>query len=179
MPDPKKDDDKKFTQAELDQHIADRLKRETAKYSDYEELKAKATKLDDAEASRKSDEQKMLDRITAAEAKAADAEKRVGEAEANALRLSIASEKKLPSSLAKRLTGATREELEADADELLQSVKPSDDADNDNGGGSGSGSGRGRPASRPREELKGGGAPEDNKTVETDPAKLAEGVPRF
>lgn len=174
MPEKKEDTDKKFTQEDVNQMISDRLKRETSKYSDYDELKAKAAKLDDAEASRKSDEQKMLDRIEAAEKKAAEADERVGKAEANALRLSVAADKKLPPSLAKRLTGTTREELEADAEELLESVKPSDESDKGGGGERG-----GRIASRPREELKGGGAPDDDKPVETDPAKLAANVPQY
>jgi hypothetical protein len=166
--------DKKFTQEDLDRVVADRLKRETSKYSDYDELKAKAAKLDEAEASRKSDDQKLLERVEAAERKAAEADDRVGKAEANALRLSVAGDKKLPPSLAKRLSGSTREELEADADELLESVKP-DEGDKSGGAGNESR----RTASRPREELKGGGAPQENNTVETDPAKLAANVPRF
>jgi hypothetical protein len=167
--------DKKFTQEDLDRVVADRLKRETSKYSDYDELKAKAAKLDEAEASRKSDDQKLLERVEAAERKAAEADDRVGKAEANALRLSVAADKKLSPSLAKRLSGSTREELEADADELLESVKPEE---GDKGGGGGGNESR-RTASRPREELKGGGAPQENNAVETDPAKLAANVPRF
>lgn len=55
-----------------------------------------------------------------AAAKAADAERRAEEAELRALRLEIAGEKGLTPSQAKRLVGTTREELEADADELLE-----------------------------------------------------------
>ena len=39
-----------FTQAEMDAIISDRLKRERAKYADYNELQAKAAKFDEAEA---------------------------------------------------------------------------------------------------------------------------------
>ncbi len=38
--------EKTFTQAELDSIVKDRLAREKGKYADYEELKAKATKFD-------------------------------------------------------------------------------------------------------------------------------------
>ena len=53
----------------------------------------------------------------------AAAEKRANEAEAKALRAEIAAEKGLTLSQAKRLIGSTREELEADADELLEAFK--------------------------------------------------------
>lgn len=48
------------------------------------------------------------------------AEKRADAAELRALRLEVAAEKGLTAAQAKRLVGATREELEADADEVLQ-----------------------------------------------------------
>lgn len=52
------------------------------------------------------------------------AEKAAAAAEARALRLEVASEKGLTSAQAKRLVGESREELEADADELLETFKP-------------------------------------------------------
>jgi hypothetical protein len=58
-----------------------------------------------------------------AEQKAADAEKKAEAAEKKLLRLEVAGEKKLPATLAARLSGDTKEELEADADELLKIVK--------------------------------------------------------
>lgn len=56
---------------------------------------------------------------TAAEREAA-AEKRAAEADARALRLEVAFEKGLTPAQAKRLVGGTREELEADADDILE-----------------------------------------------------------
>ena len=47
--------EKTFTQAELDAKIAERLTRERQKYSDYNDLKAKASRLDEIEASQQSD----------------------------------------------------------------------------------------------------------------------------
>ena len=71
-------------------------------------------------------EKSEIDR--AKEATAA-AEKRAAEAEAKALRAEIAAEKGLTLSQAKRLIGSTREELEADADELLQAFKAPESED--------------------------------------------------
>ncbi|MFI1197705.1 hypothetical protein ACH4T9_31215 [Micromonospora sp. NPDC020750] len=56
---------------------------------------------------------------TEAERRAA-AEQRADQAELRALRLEVAAEKGLTPAQAKRLVGATREELEADADEIRE-----------------------------------------------------------
>lgn len=64
------------TQADLDRIIADRLSRERGKYADYDDLKAKAAKFDEATEAQKSEIQKALDRAAAAEEKAAKYEKR-------------------------------------------------------------------------------------------------------
>lgn len=73
---------------------------------------AAAKKLAEIEEASKSEADKAAERLTAAEKRAADAEVQV-------LRLQVAGEKGLTPSQAKRLVGSTREELEADADELL------------------------------------------------------------
>jgi hypothetical protein len=74
------------------------------------------------------------------------------------LRRDIASDKGLTLAQAKRLHGATREELEADADEFLTENGPAKDE---------------TPAGdRPKERLKSGAVP-DAEPEETDPAKLA------
>lgn len=92
----------------------------------------------------------------------AEADKRAETAEAKALRLEVAFEKGLTPKQAKRLTGSTREELEADADELLEDFGKPDDT-------------KRPPSTRPRERLRGGADPDD-EVEETDPAKLAEKV---
>lgn len=51
------------TQEELDAIIGARLKREREKYADYEELKAKAAKLDEAEEAKKDALQKANEEI--------------------------------------------------------------------------------------------------------------------
>jgi cell division septum initiation protein DivIVA len=85
------------------------------------ELEARLKEFEDRD---KSESTRAIERAEAAEKAAAAAE-------ARALRLEIAAEKGLTPAQAKRLVGETREELEADADELLETFKPatSDEAD--------------------------------------------------
>ena len=78
--------DRTFTQTELDAIIADRLKRERAKTADYDDLKAKASKLDELEEAQKSELEKAQERADKAEALAKAAEER---AQAIALRSAI------------------------------------------------------------------------------------------
>ncbi|MER7833485.1 hypothetical protein [Streptomyces sp. NPDC095602] len=87
-----------------------RARREAeARLKELEPLAAKARELEDAS---KSEAEKLAER-------AAEAERRAAEAELRALRLEVATAKGLTPTQAKRLVGATREELEADADDLL------------------------------------------------------------
>lgn len=86
-------------------------------------------------------------------------------ATAAALRAQVAIDKGLTAAQAKRLVGTTKEELVADADELLTTF----------GGGSG---GTKPPTRQPREALRGGSDPTETPD-NTDPAKLAESVPRL
>lgn len=99
----------------------------------------------------------------AADAKAAS-DKRADDADARALRLEVAFEKGLTPKQAKRLTGSTREELEADAEELLEDFKPSDET-------------KRPPTTRPRERLRGGADPED-EPEEIDQDKILAAIPR-
>ena len=109
-PDPTPDPtpDQTFTQADVDRIVADRLKREReatkAKYADYDDLKAKAGN------------------AVTLEERVAEIEKQAKASEDRALRAEIANAKGLTASQAKRLIGSTREELEADADELLKDI---------------------------------------------------------
>jgi hypothetical protein len=114
-----------------------------------------AKRLAELEDANKTEVQKLSD-------KAAEATKQAEAATATALRLEVALEKApdgMPvdkiRSLAKRLAGATREELEADADELFsefgESKKP--------------------PGKTPKPDLKGGGKPDAEPDI--DPEKIA------
>lgn len=93
---------------------------------------------------------------------------RLTELESTNTRLTVAIDKGLSKSQAKRLVGSTAEELEADADEILESF----------GGGNNSGGATPPPTRRPVEALKGGSEPNE-APVEMDPRKLAESVPRY
>jgi hypothetical protein len=97
-----------------------------ARLKDLEPLAAKAKKLEEAS---KTEAEKLTERATAAEKRATDAESK-------ALRMEVAAAKGLTQAQAKRLVGATKEELEADADELLASFGP---AQPDSGGKGGKG----------------------------------------
>ncbi len=120
-----------------------------------------AKKLAEAEDADKSEIQKAADR-------AAQAEKRAEEAERHALRLEVAGEKGLTSAQATRLVGATKEELESDADELLESFKPAGDNDD----------GKSKPlGGKPKEKLSGGGDPTEEP--EPDAREIVEKIPRF
>jgi hypothetical protein len=93
-----------FTQADVDRIVRERVQREKAKYADYDELKAKAGN------------------ATSLEERVAQIERQAQESEARALRAEVANAKGLTPNQAKRLIGATKEELEADADELLKDI---------------------------------------------------------
>lgn len=129
---------------------------EAAKYrTKVKELEPLAQKAKELEDQGKGEVEKLTERTTAAEARAEQAEHRLLVAE-------IASEKGLTAALAKRLVGATREELEADADELLASVTPEDTE---------------RPPGRPKERLRPGAMPNaepdpDDAAIEAAVAKV-------
>lgn len=84
------------------------------------ERDALAARLQEFEDRDKSEAQKLTERAEAAE-------RRATETESRALRLEIAAEKGLTPAQAKRLVGSTREELEADAADLLDTFKPKGD----------------------------------------------------
>lgn len=62
--------EKTFTQAELNQIVKDRLARAESKFADYEDLKAKAAKLDEIEEANKSELEKARDEAEKAKAEA-------------------------------------------------------------------------------------------------------------
>jgi hypothetical protein len=113
-----------------------------------------ASKLKELEDADKSDVEKLTSRATEAEKRAADAESR-------ALRYEVAHEKGLTPAQAKRLIGTNREELEADADELLAAFRPSDDKSDK--------------SRRPKEKLR-PGASNESDDDSFDPKKLADSL---
>lgn len=114
---PKVDDWKApASQDELNKIIEVRLARERSKFSDYEDVKAKAAEFDKAQEASKTEVQKAAER-------AEKAEKQLAAVQSEANRNAVALAKGLTPTQAKRLVGITREELEADADELLKDLK--------------------------------------------------------
>lgn len=120
-----------------------------------EEAERLAAKVKEHEDAQKSDQQKLEERATGAEGEAK-------QAKLEAARLRVALKKGLTETQAKRLVGESEEDLEKDADELLESFKAEEGDD---------------APRRPRERLKPGAAP-SSEPEESDPAKLAEQVSR-
>jgi Spy/CpxP family protein refolding chaperone len=161
-----KDLEEKLSAAEADRDKWKDLSRKHEKRS--EDNATAAAELKQLKDSKQTDEEKLSTKL-------ADLEKRANDADHRALRAEIAQAKGLTPAQAKRLQGASKEELESDADDLLESFPAAKEG---NAGGSGSGSGDDK-SRKPRERLTGGGDPTDNEPVETNPAKLAASVPRY
>jgi len=106
------------SQADLDRIIGDRLARERGKFADYDELKAKAAKLDEHEQASKSEVQKAIERAEAAEKRAAELEAKDQRAQWAA---EIVEDSAVPASA---LRGSTRAELEEHFAVLKDLIKP-------------------------------------------------------
>lgn len=133
---------------------AERQRKEyEARIKELEPLAAKAKQLEDA---KKSESEKLTEKLTAAEKRAIEAEQRL-------LRAEVAAAKGLTTAQAKRLVGATKDELEADADELLASF----------GTPTGSG-GKSKSGRKPVEQLRPGAVPSDGSA----PADMNEWMRR-
>ncbi len=104
------------SQDQLDKIIGDRLARQRSKFADYDELKAKAAKFDEAEEASKSELEKAL-------ARAEKAEQLAREAEMRDLRMQVAAEKGLSVAQAQWLQGQDKQELLTNADQLLTAFK--------------------------------------------------------
>jgi hypothetical protein len=119
------------------------------------QLKDMADRLAAIEDAEKTETQRLADKLSEAEARAT-------QAEANALRLQVAQSKGLSAAQAKRLVGSTQEELEADADEILEAfpaqgaTPPPDEA--------------------PRPDLRGGNDPTGDEPV--DVRTVVDSIPR-
>lgn len=112
--------ERSFTQAELDSIVQERLARQANKYSDYDTVKADADKWRQAERDKLPREQQLLDRIAELENAERERAEQYSKLQLETLRERVAREKGLPDKLIARLSGTTREELEADADDLLE-----------------------------------------------------------
>lgn len=102
--------EKTFTQADVDRIVTNRL----SKYSDYDELKAKADKFDEAEEANKTELQKAIERANTLQAKLDGMEK---ENTIRKVREEVSQTTGIPASL---LTGTTTEECEAQAKAIAE-----------------------------------------------------------
>lgn len=99
-----------FTQSEVDRIVTKRL----SDFSDYEELKAKAAKFDEAEEANKSELQKAIDRANALQSQLDDLQQRDT---VRQVRDEVSKETGVPASL---LTASTKEECEAQAKAIAE-----------------------------------------------------------
>ena len=102
--------EKTFTQADVDRIVTNRL----AKYSDYDTLKAKAEKYDEAEEANKSELQKAIDKANKLQSELDTLTK---QNEVRAVRDEVSQITGVPASL---LTGSTKEECEAQAKAIAE-----------------------------------------------------------
>lgn len=107
-----------FTQEEVNAIVGKRLAEEKGKYSDYEEIKAKAAKFDEAEEANKSELQKAVERANNLESELAGIKKAE---EVRKTREKIATETGIPANL---LTGDTEESCKAQAEAIKAFATP-------------------------------------------------------
>lgn len=101
-----------------------RAREAEAKLKELEPLAARAQELEDANKSE-------LEKLTG---KLSKTEKEAAEAKARLLRYEVAAEKEVPSKLVPLLTASSKEELEAQADLILENAKPAEPAPDFDGG---------------------------------------------
>ena len=106
------------TQEDVDGVVKDRLERERKKFSDYDDLKEKASKVD----SIKSDYEDKLDK---AGKEKADIEKQLGSAKLETTKVKISNEFGLSDELGEFLNGSNEDEIRKQAEKLSKGVKPS------------------------------------------------------
>lgn len=109
------------SQEDLDKMIGKRLAKEREKFEDYDDIKAKADEYEKYLDSQKDEQTRLNEAYEKTQQELEAARKQIADYEVNQLRAEIAAEKGLTLKQAKRLTGTSREELEADADDLLES----------------------------------------------------------
>lgn len=123
---------------------------------------AELTKLQDAADTSKTDAERAAKRLD-------DLESQLAASDSRAMRAEVATSKGLSAAQARRLQGATVEELEADADDLLASFKP---ADKDGAADTADGSGK------PKEKMRAGATSDDGAGEDKDVKDILADVPR-
>jgi hypothetical protein len=109
---------KTFTQEEVNRIVGERVAREAGKYSDYEDLKAKATKYDEMEEANKTELEKAQERASELEAEL----KSIMDAEAvRVMREKVSEETGGPANL---ITATSEEEAMEQANAIKQYATP-------------------------------------------------------
>lgn len=106
-----------FTQEEVNAIVENRVRKESAKYADYEELQKKASKLDQIEEDSKSELQKATEKAEALQKQIDDLTRAK---ELNDIRTKVSNETGVPSTL---LSAETEELCKAQADAILEFAK--------------------------------------------------------
>ena len=109
----------KFTQADLDRIVKDRLTRERENYGDYDALKAKADKFDEIEEASKTELQKATERVTALQTEL-DSLKKANTV--RAMREKVAHDTGVPVNL---LTADSEDACKEQAKQILEFSRPS------------------------------------------------------
>lgn len=118
--------EKTLTQADVDRIVKERLTRQKQQeFGDYDELKAAAAELQTIKDASKTEQQKLADQLTAVQKQLSDKDSEISKLTVGKLRAEIASTKGVP---AGRLSGTTKEEIEADADAYLAEIASRSDA---------------------------------------------------
>ena len=105
------------TQEEFDARIGARLQREREKYSDYDDLKAKAAQMSDYEELKKKTSQYEADN-TSLKTQLEEANTKIKGYESHSVKQRIAREVGIPLEMADRLTGDDEEAIRKDAESL-------------------------------------------------------------
>lgn len=111
------DKGKTLTQAEVDKIVADRVKRERSKFSDYDDLKKKAGAYDKLQEDQKSETQKLNDRLAAQAVE-------LQELRVERIRRTAAASAGLDPEMAEFITAADEEEAAEQAKKLADRLKP-------------------------------------------------------
>lgn len=130
------------------------------------EAAALRKRLQDFEDAEKKAADAKKDELTKAQEATAELQSKLDAAELRATRLEIAIDKKLTVKQANRLTGTTRDELEADADDFLTDLGGAEKSDDK----------KNPPNRQPRESLRGGGDPTNDEGQEISADKAADQI---
>ena len=112
------------TQEEFDAAIKERLSREKAKYSDYDQLKSRVTELEKENVGLKSTIEGNNQSKADADKQLEELQNQIAGYETASLRTRIALQYGLPYDLADRLQGTDEESFKADAERLAGFIKP-------------------------------------------------------